>query len=112
MFNSIVTSEDSCYYLISCRANCDAAVNLSQSTCSLDDDQRIGLYAVLVVAVIITTIGRFILFFVLVIRASQVLHDKMFKSILRAPVLFFDTNPIGKYYTLYYYINYIASFVF
>ena len=39
---------------------------------------------------------RCLLFLVLVLRSSQVLHNKMFKAVLRAPVLFFDTNPIGK----------------
>ena len=31
----------------------------------------------------------------LFLRASQVLHNKMFKCIIRAPIYFFDTNPIG-----------------
>lgn len=35
------------------------------------------------------------MFYVLV-NASQTLHNRMFESILKAPVLFFDRNPIGK----------------
>ena len=83
--------------LLLIRANCDADVTLNYSTCSLDDNQRIGIYGGLTGAVTITGIGRYILFYILTLRASQVLHDRMFKSIMRSPILFFDTNPIGKY---------------
>ena len=30
------------------------------------------------------------------LSAAGSLHSKMLKSILRAPLLFFDTNPVGK----------------
>ena len=29
------------------------------------------------------------------LRAARILHNKMFMSVLRSPVLFFDTNPVG-----------------
>lgn len=34
--------------------------------------------------------------FYILVNASQTLHNRMFESILKAPVLFFDRNPIGK----------------
>ena len=46
--------------------------------------------------VIITTIVRYCCFIALVVNASRNLHNQMFASVSRAPVLFFDTNPIGK----------------
>ena len=42
-------------------------------------------------------VGRTTLFFVLVLRSSRLLHNKMFATVLRAPVLFFDTNPSGEW---------------
>ena len=58
----------------------------------------IGIYGGLTGLLIVMGILRCVLLFVLVLRTSQVLHNKMFKAVLRAPVLFFDTNPIGKSY--------------
>ena len=37
-----------------------------------------------------------LLFWFVCIHAGQVLHDRMFAAVLRAPIRFFDTNPIGK----------------
>ena len=34
--------------------------------------------------------------YVICLNASRNLHNKMFKAILRAPILFFDTNPVGE----------------
>ncbi len=30
-------------------------------------------------------------------QASHRLHDRMLKRVIRAPVLFFDSNPVGRY---------------
>ena len=46
---------------------------------------------------ILLSFARTILFFILVLRASRLLHNKMFGAVLRAPVLFFDTNPVGRW---------------
>ena len=40
---------------------------------------------------------RALLFFKVAFDASQALHDKMFVSLLRARMRFFDTNPVGKF---------------
>lgn len=45
---------------------------------------------------VIFGIARSLLVFYVLVNSSQTLHNKMFESILRAPVLFFDRNPIGK----------------
>ena len=39
---------------------------------------------------------RSVLCFLICIATSRHLHKKMFRAILRAPVLFFDTNPVGR----------------
>lgn len=50
----------------------------------------------LTVATILFGIARSLLVFYVLVNSSQTLHNKMFESILKAPVLFFDRNPIGK----------------
>lgn len=45
---------------------------------------------------VIFGIARSLLVFYVLVNSSQTLHNKMFESILKAPVLFFDRNPIGK----------------
>ena len=41
-------------------------------------------------------LSRAVLCYLICFAATSSLHSKMFKSILRAPVLFFDTNPVGE----------------
>ena len=45
---------------------------------------------------VIFGITRSLLIFYILVNSSQALHKKMLESILRAPVLFFHRNPIGK----------------
>ena len=76
------------------RATCGSNTN---GSCNLTTNQRIGVYGGLTASLILTGVGRTTLFFVLVLRSSRLLHNKMFASVLRAPVLFFDTNPSGEW---------------
>lgn len=64
--------------------------------------QWIGVYGGLTGAVIVFTFTRVLLFFLLLLRASRLLHNKMFGAVLRAPVHFFDTNPVGRVTTSIY----------
>ena len=41
-------------------------------------------------------ITRSLLIFYIFVNSSQTLHNKILESILRAPVSFFNSNPIGK----------------
>ncbi|XP_030838051.1 multidrug resistance-associated protein 4 isoform X2 [Strongylocentrotus purpuratus] len=49
-------------------------------------------------------LGLFILFcfirtyhvFIIIVNAATVLHNRMFEALIRAPMQFFDTNPIGR----------------
>ncbi|XP_020821464.1 LOW QUALITY PROTEIN: ATP-binding cassette sub-family C member 4 [Phascolarctos cinereus] len=65
-------------------------------TKELDLNWYLGTYAGLTVATVLFGIARCLLVFYVLVNASQTLHNKMFESILKAPVLFFDRNPIGR----------------
>uniref|UniRef100_A0A674EGM2 Cystic fibrosis transmembrane conductance regulator n=1 Tax=Salmo trutta TaxID=8032 RepID=A0A674EGM2_SALTR len=61
----------------------------------------VGLYvkylkAGLTGATLIFGFARSLLMFNVLVKAAQSLHNRMFNSILRTPVRFFDINPIGR----------------
>ncbi|KAJ1116094.1 hypothetical protein NDU88_004313 [Pleurodeles waltl] len=62
----------------------------------LDLSMYLGVYAGLTFATILSGVLRSLLVFQVLVIAAQSLHNEMFHSILRAPVLFFDRNPIGR----------------
>ena len=62
----------------------------------LSTNQIIGIYGGIVFGSVVLVMTRSVLTFLICIAASHNLHKKMFRAILRAPVLFFDTNPVGK----------------
>ena len=53
------------------------------------------MYGGLVLATVLLNYARVVLLCVICVNASRVLHNRMFAAILRAPIRFFDTNPIG-----------------
>ncbi|XP_060681943.1 multidrug resistance-associated protein 4 isoform X2 [Hemiscyllium ocellatum] len=62
----------------------------------LDINFYLGIYAGLTIAVILFGITRSLIIFHVLVNASKELHNRMFACIIRAPVLFFDRNPIGR----------------
>ncbi|XP_059748279.1 LOW QUALITY PROTEIN: ATP-binding cassette sub-family C member 4 [Bos taurus] len=56
----------------------------------------LGVYSGLIVSTFLFGITRSLLLFYVLANSSQTLHNKMLESILRAPVLFFNRNPIGR----------------
>ncbi|XP_050803051.1 ATP-binding cassette sub-family C member 4 isoform X1 [Gopherus flavomarginatus] len=62
----------------------------------LDLSFYLGIYAGLTMATVLFGIVRSLLVFTVLVNAGQTLHNKMFQSLLKAPVLFFDRNPIGR----------------
>ncbi|XP_074994477.1 ATP-binding cassette sub-family C member 4 isoform X1 [Calonectris borealis] len=70
--------------------------NGANETEHLDLNFYLGIYAGLTVATILFGIIRSLLMFQVLVNSGQTLHNKMFQSILKAPVLFFDRNPIGR----------------
>ena len=62
----------------------------------IERDIYLGIYAALVVGLIILTLTRTEMFFGLSIAASRKFHQRMFSCVIRAPSYFFDTNSIGR----------------
>ena len=70
-------------------------ISFETSNFDLSAHQRIGIYGGIVGWAVTIVMFRAILTFLICLSAARTLHHKMFKSILRAPILFFDTNPVG-----------------
>lgn len=62
----------------------------------LPRDYTVYIYTVLIIACIILNIARVIFFMTICMKASRKLHNEMFKNILNATMLFFNTTPIGR----------------
>ena len=60
------------------------------------DKTNLTIYACLVGGSLIFGIIRACVFLLVSLRCSEQLHDKMVVAILQAPVLFFDSNPVGR----------------
>ncbi|KNE92308.1 hypothetical protein PSTG_14268 [Puccinia striiformis f. sp. tritici PST-78] len=76
--------------------------NWSSSNQSNSDDQGhhlgyyLGIYGVLGFLTSVTAfVNGVTLFSVCAVRSAKVLHDQMFAKVLRAPMSFFDTTPVG-----------------
>ena len=57
--------------------------------------QKIAIYSGITAAVIIFNVARIITVSYVAINASRVHHNRALRSLLRAPILFFDTNTLG-----------------
>ncbi|XP_037656315.1 multidrug resistance-associated protein 4 isoform X2 [Choloepus didactylus] len=82
-------------------ANEQSALNVTVNgkgnvTEKLDLNWYLGIYSGLTIATVLFGVARSLLVFYVLVNSSQNLHNKMFESILKAPVLFFDRNPIGR----------------
>ena len=61
-----------------------------------DDSRNFHIYGGLVCIALLLFIARVVLFFETLVNSSKNLHDRMTIAILKAPVLFHDTNPVGR----------------
>ena len=66
-----------------------------RSTCYLSPSQRIGIYTFTTMTAVVLNFGRAVLFYFICLRASYVLHNRMFSAVLRTFVQFFDNNSAG-----------------
>ncbi|KAJ7392174.1 hypothetical protein OS493_013546 [Desmophyllum pertusum] len=51
--------------------------------------------SIVTVSLVLTTVSSFC-FYLAALKASENLHGQMTKAVMKAPVLFFDTNPVGR----------------
>lgn len=58
---------------------------------------NVVVYAIIIGGLVLSSMARTVAFFVMCMRASVNLHNRMFRSVIRAPIYFFDTNPIGEF---------------
>ena len=92
--------------LFACRASGGDSCGVDSDNSSdsdpydLSTNQRIGIYGGIVFSSIFLVMTRSVLSFLICIASARNLHNKMLMAILRAPVLFFDTNPIGRFCTV------------
>ncbi|XP_055398764.1 ATP-binding cassette sub-family C member 4-like [Bubalus kerabau] len=62
----------------------------------IDLDWYLGIFSGLTASSLLFGVTRSLLALYILVNSSQTLHNKMLKSILRVPVLFFDRNPAGR----------------
>uniref|UniRef100_A0A8D0ARP1 Multidrug resistance-associated protein 4-like n=1 Tax=Sander lucioperca TaxID=283035 RepID=A0A8D0ARP1_SANLU len=77
-------------------ANSTVIQNGLNITAELNTDFYLGVFGGLTAAVIFFGFFRNIVLFHVLVRSAQTLHNRMFNSILKTPVHFFDVNPIGR----------------
>ncbi|KAM4561745.1 ATP-binding cassette sub-family C member 4-like [Fundulus diaphanus] len=62
----------------------------------LDLDLYLGVYAALTATSVVLGFVRSLVFFNVLVKSAQTLHNNMFRAILRTSIRFFDTNPTGR----------------
>ncbi|CAM9996930.1 unnamed protein product, partial [Ectocarpus fasciculatus] len=67
-----------------------------QSKEEQDRSRYVIVLALLTVAAVVVSLFRAVLTFFSLVKASQRLHNRMLKRVVRAPILFFDSNPVGR----------------
>ena len=72
----------------------------TSSAFDLSTHQNIGIYGGIVAFTVIVVTMRAVLCYLVILAASCSIHNKMLTAVLRTPVLFFDTNPVGEYFTV------------
>ncbi len=89
-------------YRADCTTTQDSAFSLilDTFTCDLSKAERLYIYAGIVGIILVFVVLRAMIYTYLCIRASAVLHKKMFASVIRAPMHFFDVNSIGEHIIL------------
>ena len=77
--------------------SCATKVDNGTSSFNLTTHQRIGIFGAILTGAVILVMVRASFSLSTCLAAARNLHNKMFIKILCAPILFFDTNPVGKH---------------
>lgn len=62
-----------------------------------DSKFNIAIYSGFLFGIFLFGLMRAILFFKVAVDAAEILHRRMFISIIRSRLIFFDSNPVGEY---------------
>ncbi|XP_060072940.1 ATP-binding cassette sub-family C member 4-like isoform X1 [Ylistrum balloti] len=85
------------YMIVQDQALRDLGHNITNITIPyVDTHQNIYIFTGIIVAVFLFGILRALMFFKVAVDASMNLHNSMFNRLLRVPIAFFDTNPVGR----------------
>lgn len=71
----------------------NASVNLADNP---DCEFYLSVYASSILLILLTCVLRCFIFTETTMKASSVLHNDLFQKVLHSPMLFFETNPIGR----------------
>ncbi|CAF0900141.1 unnamed protein product [Rotaria sordida] len=59
-------------------------------------NRRFYIYWGIILIFVLITLFRTAVIELMFLNAARVLHNKMFRQLIRAPIVFFDTNPVGR----------------
>ena len=69
---------------------------INKSNQEQQNETSLVIYAGMLGTALFFSMLQAFLFFHISLKSSEQLHDRMTLAILKAPVLFFDTNPVGR----------------
>uniref|UniRef100_A0AAQ5ZXT7 Multidrug resistance-associated protein 4 n=1 Tax=Amphiprion ocellaris TaxID=80972 RepID=A0AAQ5ZXT7_AMPOC len=70
--------------------------NFTQSDRELNLTFYLGIYSGLTAAAVVLSYARSLIIFRGLVISAQILHNRMFSSVVHTPIHFFDVNPIGR----------------
>ena len=76
--------------------SCSLEVDNNTSSFDFSTHQRIGIFGAILTISMLIVMVRALFSISTCLAAARNLHNRMFIKILRAPILFFDTNPVGE----------------
>ncbi|XP_054158178.1 ATP-binding cassette sub-family C member 4-like, partial [Oppia nitens] len=76
--------------------NSNVTDNSDNSDKKVDESENIKIYSILLVTIFLSLILRSTTWFVMCIKASINLHNRIFYRLMRTRITFFDTNPVGR----------------
>lgn len=74
----------------------DVVITPSAAPSILSTEMCMYIHGALMLSLFIVAITRSIGFYTICVKASQTLHDLMFKGLISSTMRFFDTNPSGR----------------
>ena len=62
-----------------------------------EENYNVLIYSVLIVVLFVVVFSRTTLTYFVCLKSSVNIHNSVFKSLLRAPISFYETNPLGEF---------------